>query len=95
MTRFSQKLTRYGAYYRLRAYHNHLGEMGLRPRLLIVAPDERRMERLVDWIARRLERGEFAFLPTILVAARDLLFLDILGRIWRKPGDEHCMRLVN
>jgi len=69
--------------------------MGMRPRLLIVAPDERREKKLVNWIARRLDRGEFTSLPTILVAARDLLHLDVLGRIWRKPGDEHRMRLVD
>jgi len=95
MTRFSQKITRYEAYYQLRAYHNHLGEMGLKPRLLIVTPDERREKKLVDWIARRLDRGEFAPLPTILVGARDLVFLDILGPIWRKPGDEERMSLVD
>lgn len=95
MTRFSQKLTRYEAYYRLRAYRNHVGEMGLRPRLLIVVPDERRERKLVDWIARRLSRDEFAFLPTILVGARDLIHLNILGQIWRKPGDERRTRLVD
>lgn len=95
MSRFSQKMTRYEAYYRLRAYHNHLGEMGLRPRLLIVAPDERREKKLVNWIARRLSRDEFAFLPTILVGTRDLIHLDILGQIWRKPGDDHRARLTD
>jgi len=88
-------MTRYEAYYRLRAYHNHLGEMGLKPRLLIVAPDERREKKLVNWLARRLERGEFGSLPTILVAVRDLVHLDILRRMWRKRGDEHRVRLVD
>ena len=95
MTRFSQKITRYEGYFRLRAYHNHLGEMGMKPRLLIVAPDERREKKLVDWIAGKLEKGEFASLPTTLVAARDLVFLNILGLIWRKPGVEQRMRLVD
>jgi len=95
MIRFSEKLTRYEAYYQLRAYHNHLGEMGIKPRLLVVVPDERREKKLVNWIARKLERGEFTPLPTVLVAARDLVFLNILGRIWCKPGDEHRMRLID
>lgn len=95
MRRFSQKMTRYEAYYRVRAYRNHLGEMGLKPRLLIVAPDDRREKKLADWIGRRLDRDEFGSLPTILVAVRDLVFLDILGRIWRKAADEQRIRLVD
>ena len=95
MTRFSQKLIRYEAYYRLRAYQNHLGEIGMRPRLLIVAPDERREKKLADWIARRLDRGELASLPTVLIAARDLVLLDILGPIWRRPAYEQPIKLVD
>lgn len=93
--RFFQKLLRYDAYYQLGAYHDHLGELGLRPRLLIVAPDGRREKKLVDWIARRLSRADYAHLPTILVAARDLVFLDILGPIWRRPGDESRARFID
>ena len=85
MTRLSEKLQRYDAYYRLMAYHDHLGEVGLKPRLLIVVPDERRQKKVVDWIARRLDKGELASLPTILVAARVLLLAGILGPIWRRP----------
>ncbi len=95
MTRFSQKLDRYQAYYQVRAYHDHLGEMGLRPRLLIVVPDERRESKLAGWVARRLARGEFKALPTVLVAARDIVYRDVLASIWSKPGQERRVRLVD
>lgn len=42
MTRFSQKLTRCEEYFRARAYHDYLGEVGMRPRLVIVVPDQGR-----------------------------------------------------
>jgi len=95
MTRFSQKLARYQAYYQVRAHHDHLGETELRPRLLIVVPDERREKNLVGWMARRLKKGEFAALPTVLVAVRDVVFRDILGPIWHQPGQERGVRLVD
>ncbi|MBC7264765.1 MAG: replication-relaxation family protein [Chloroflexi bacterium] len=95
MTRFAEKLQVYEAYYLVRGYHNHVGEMELRPRLLIVAPDERREKKMVDWMARRLGRGEFPSLPTVLVTARDLVHGDVLGPIWRRPGEEQRMRFVD
>ena len=95
MTRFSQKLARYQAYYEVRAHHDHLGDLGLRPRILIVVPDERRQKKLVGWMVRKLERSEFASLPTVLIAARDLVLCDILGPIWCRPGDERPMKLVD
>jgi len=95
MARFSQKLKRYEAYYQLRAYHDHLGEMGMRPRLLIVGPDERREKKLINWMTRRLDKSEFAPLPTVLVASRDLALLNILGPIWRRPGGEKRVKLVD
>ena len=95
MNRFSQKLTRYQAYYQARAYQDHLGLTGLRPRLLIVVPDERRETAVVGWIARRLARHEFAALPTLLVGSRDVVLHDVLGPIWRRPGQEGRVRLVD
>jgi hypothetical protein len=95
MTRLSQKLQRYDAYYQLKVHHDHLGEMGLKPRLLIVVPDERREEKLVRWIARRFDKGEFRSLPTILVAVRDVVLDDVLGPIWRRPGQCHTVRFVD
>ena len=62
MTWFSQKLTRCEEYFRARAYHDYLGEVGMRPRLVIVVPDRRRERKLVSWMARRLSRGEFSSL---------------------------------
>ena len=95
MTRLSEKLQRYDAYYRLKAHHDHLGEIGLKPRFLIVVPDERRETKVVCWIARRLDSGDFASLPTVLVAAENLVLRDVMGPIWRKPGEEHRIQLVD
>jgi hypothetical protein len=95
MTRIGQKLQRYEAYYQVKAHHDHLGEVGLKTRLLIVVPDERRENKVVGWITRRLGRGEFDSLPTILVAARDVALRDVLGPIWRRPGHARRVRLVD
>lgn len=95
MSRFSQKLRRYEEYYRSLSYQDHLGEVGLRPRIIIVAPDQRRETKLIKWIARRLERGEFRCLPTILVASQDLVSRDVLGQIWLQPASKRRMRFVD
>jgi hypothetical protein len=95
MTRFSQKLVRYEAYYLTNAHHDHLGQVGLKPRLLIVVPDERREDNMSSWMARRRKKGEFASLPTVLVATRDFVFADILGSIWRMAGGEERVRLID
>jgi hypothetical protein len=95
MTRFSQKLERYEEYYKIRAYHDHLGQVGLRPRLLLVVPDERREEKLCRWLARRQEKRQFESLPSILVAPRDAVLADILGSIWRMVGGVERIRLID
>ena len=95
MTRISQKLERYEAYYRLRAYRDHLGVQGLRPRLLVVVPDERREQKTAEWIAGRLAKREFSSLPTILIGAHDQVLHDILGPVWRKPTSVARIRLVD
>ena len=95
MNRFFQKLARYHDYYRVRAYQDHLALIGLRPRLLIVVPDERRERKLAAWVARRLAKGEFKALPTVLVAARDIALHDVLGPIWRRPGQASRVGLVD
>jgi hypothetical protein len=95
MTRLSEKLARYDAYFRLRAHHDHLGDMGMKPRLLIVAPDARRGKKMVEWIDRRRGKEEYPALPTILVSIRDLVYRDVVGPIWHTPGDEHRMSLVD
>lgn len=46
-------------------------------------------------MARRLAKGEFKALPTVLVAARDVVYRDVLGSIWSKPGQERRVRLVD
>jgi hypothetical protein len=95
MIRIAEKLARYEVYYRTRAYHDHLGEIGLRPRLLFVVPDERRKGKLTGWVARRLNKGEWASLPTILVATRDEANADPLGSVWRRPDSSGAVRLVD
>jgi len=94
MTRLSEKLQHYQTYYQLQGYHDHLGEMGLRPRILIVVPDARREQRLIDWIAARQGKGDFAALPTILVSTRDEVLTRMLEPIWLRPGGLR-MSLVN
>jgi hypothetical protein len=95
MTRFSQKLERYEAYYKIRAYHDHLGQVGLRPRLLIVVPDERRVEKLHKWISSRQEKRKLTSLPTVMVAAQDPVMADTMGPIWRVVGGQARVRLVD
>jgi len=60
-----------------------------------VVPDERRESNLAGWVARRLAKGEFKALPTVLVAARDIVYRDVLGSISSKPGQERRVRLVD
>jgi hypothetical protein len=95
LARLAEKLLRYEAYYQLRAYRDHLGETGLRPRLVFVAPDERRRRQMLGWLDRRLAAGELASLPTILVGVRDSVLSDILGPVWRAPGREAQLRLTD
>jgi len=95
MVRIAEKLARYETYYGLRAYRDHLGEMGIRPRILFVASDDRRKKKLIDWMARRLNKGEWASLPTILVATREYAHSQPLEPIWQVPGDTVPRRLVD
>jgi hypothetical protein len=95
MTRLSEKLQHYEAYYQIQAHHDHLGEMGLKPRLLFVVPDRRRESKVASWLARRLDKGEFRSLPTILVAARDAVLDNVLGPIWCRPAGQQRVRFVD
>jgi hypothetical protein len=95
MNRLSEKLERYQVYYQLQAYHHHIGELGLKPRLLIVVPDERRERKVVAWIARQLSRGHFDSLPTVLITAGRWVYTDVLGPVWSRPGAEGRVTLVD
>ena len=95
MTRIAEKLARYETYYGLRAYRDHLGENGLQPRILFVVSDERRRKQFIVWLARRLAKGEWRSLPTILIATRGSSSAEPLGPVWRRPGHERRLRLVD
>ena len=95
MTRLSQKLQAYRGYYELSAYGDQFGDLGLKPRLLIVVPDERRVTRVVRWLSSKLDRGQLASLPTVLVSTRDVVLQDPLQPVWRKPGHDQKVRLVD
>ena len=73
MNRLSEKLTRYDAYYQLRAYRDHLGSVGLCPRITFLVEDVRRRDRLVDDVGG--------------VALESLCVLQESGRFSR-PGEE-------
>ena len=94
MTRLSEKLIRYEAYYQAQAYRDHLGETGMRPRLAIVAPDQRRERKITDWIASKLSKGGLASLPTTLIAAKDLAMKDPLRPIWCSSGVDGRISLL-
>jgi hypothetical protein len=95
MTRIGEKLARYEAYYGVRAYRDHLGEEGLSPRILFIVPDQRRQRKLTSWAARRLAKGEWPSLPTILIAAAEAAMREPLGRVWHRPGCESPMRFLD
>ena len=95
ISRFAEKMTRYHEYYRARAYHEHLGEMGLRPRMLIAVPDKRREDKIAVWIDRRLASGALGALPTVLLSQRDAVLCGAMAPIWRKPGAEDRIRFVD
>ena len=65
--RLSQKLQRYEWYHSAQAYQDRLGEIGLRPRVLIVVPDERRERKIASWMGSRLGKGEYGSLPWSLL----------------------------
>ena len=67
LARLADKLTRYDRYYAVELYHDHLGEEGLRPRLLFVVPDARRAQRVRDWMVRRRAQRAYPHLPTVLI----------------------------
>ena len=95
MTRIAEKLARYETYFGLSAYRDHLGETGMRPRILFVVSGDRRMKNLVAWMARRLRKGEWGSLPTILVATRAHAQSQPLEPFWQVPGDGALRRLVD
>jgi hypothetical protein len=77
------KLDNYDAYYARRAYLEHLGEVGLTPRLAFVVPDNRRQRHLLGRLARQTNRGRWPFLPTVLVGVRAGVLADPFGPTWR------------
>jgi hypothetical protein len=89
------KLDGYDAYYARRAYLEHLGEVGLTPRLLFVVPDGRRSQQLVGWLDRQSERGRWRYLPTILVGVRPAVLADAIGPVWLRPGAAYPRRLFD
>ena len=95
MNRIAEKLTRYMAYYGQGIYRDHLGETGLRPRLLIVVPHARRERQVAGWLGRKLAKGELEVLPTVLVVRWDMAQKDVLGPVWVKAGQSGRMRLVD
>ena len=95
LARLEQKLQRYDHYYQLRAYREHLGDIGLRPRLLMIVPDERREKRVVRWVASMLGQGQLASLPTVMVGTEARVALDLLGDVWSIPGRETLARLTD
>lgn len=92
---FGLKLSRYGHYFRLKAYQDHLGETGIRPRLLVVASDERREGKLIDWLARRQARNELSSLPTVLFSTQPRVKGDILGHMWKRSDELTFVRLAD
>jgi hypothetical protein len=80
------KLDGYDAYYTRRGYLEHLGEVGLTPRLVFVFPQERRAREFRGWLDRHINRGRWRFLPTILVGVRLRVLGEPLGKVWGKPG---------
>ena len=95
LSRIADKLERYAIYYEMKAYRDHLGEMGLRPRLLIVVLDVRRKRKLLHWLAQALAKGRWISLPTILIGVRDDVYADPLGPIWGRPGCSQPMRMTD
>jgi hypothetical protein len=82
----ADKLDAYDAYYARRAYLEHLGEVGLTPRLVFVVPDERRHRQLLGWLTRQQDRGRWRFLPTVLVGIRATVLAGPSIHAWSKPG---------
>ena len=95
LQRLAQKLARYGEYFSCRAYIEHLGGMGLKPRILFVVPGMRRRERIVRWLAVRRGTPPEAALPTVLVAVQSEVMVDALGAIWYRAGQAEPMRFVD
>jgi hypothetical protein len=95
MFRLEQKLERYDEYYRLQAHREHLGEIGLRPRLAMVVPDERREKRVAQWIARALGKGQLATLPTVMIGTSGRISGGMLGPVWLIPGKKERARLTD
>jgi hypothetical protein len=95
LARLREKFVRYAEYYAARAYHMHLGDIGLRPRVLLVVVDQRRARRVANWIARERDGDLLRALPTILVGVEKDVLQDVLGSIWRTAGAESLVRLTD
>jgi hypothetical protein len=95
MMRIGEKLERYDSYYLQRAYLDHLGDSGVRPRILFVACTERGRDSLCEWIGRQLSRGRFGSLPTVLVACSSDALVRPLEHVWCPPRGGGPERLAD
>ena len=95
LARLRQKVARYEEYYSAYTYREHLGDIGLRPRILLVVPNERRAHRVAKWIAAEREREHLAALPTILVGVEQRVLGDILGYVWRTSRKDTLAKLTD
>lgn len=91
----AEKLDSYDAYYARRAYLEHLGEVGLTPRLVFVVPDVHRHRALLGWLARQQGRGRWRFLPTVLVGIRPSVMASPIDWSWTKLGGIGPVRLFD
>ena len=78
----AEKIDGYDAYYARRGYLEHLGEVGLTPRLAFVVPDARRQRQLVGWLVRQQGRGRWRYLPSVLIGVRPGVLASPLAEVW-------------
>jgi hypothetical protein len=91
----ADKLDSYDAYYARRAYLEHLGEVGLTPRLVFVVPDVRRHRQLLGWLSRQQVRRRWRFLPTVLVGIRASVMASPLEAAWSNPAVVGTVKLFD
>lgn len=90
-----EKLDNYDAYYARRGYLEHLGEVGLTPRIAFVVPDPRRQGHLLSWLGRQKDRGRWRFLPTTLAGVRSAVLADPLAPAWSESARQGAISLVS
>src|SRR6266542_2348663 len=84
----AEKLDGYDAYHARRGYLEHLGEVGLTPRLAFVVPDARRQRQLVGWLVRQQGRGRWRYLPSVLVGIRPAVLGSPLADVWMPASSD-------